>query len=76
VNLIPYNPGRKDPFDRPTEEEIDRFVARLLPVAPAVTVRRSRGVDIDAACGQLWNASLDEKKKPVKGAAVFSRGGD
>jgi 23S rRNA (adenine2503-C2)-methyltransferase len=76
VNLIPYNPGRRDPFERPAEDEIDRFVARLLPVAPAVTVRRSRGVDIDAACGQLWNISLDEKKKPVKGAAVFSRGGE
>ena len=76
LNLIPYNPGRIDPFARPTEAEIDRFVARLLPLAPAVTVRRSRGVDIDAACGQLWNASLDQKKKPVKGSASVSRGGD
>ena len=76
LNLIPYNPGRVDPFARPSEEEIDRFVARLLPVAPAVTVRRSRGVDIDAACGQLWNASLNEKKKPVKGTASISRGGE
>jgi 23S rRNA (adenine2503-C2)-methyltransferase len=76
LNLIPYNPGRVDPFQRPTEDEIDRFVSRLLPVAPAVTVRRSRGVDIDAACGQLWNASLQEKKRPVKETASFSRGGD
>jgi 23S rRNA (adenine2503-C2)-methyltransferase len=76
VNLIPYNPGRIDPFPRPSEEQIDRFVSRLLPVAPAVTVRRSRGIDIDAACGQLWNASLNEKKKPVKGTASFSRGGE
>jgi 23S rRNA (adenine2503-C2)-methyltransferase len=76
LNLIPYNPGRVDPFARPTEDQIDRFVSRLLPVAPAVTVRRSRGVDIDAACGQLWNASLNEKKKPVKGTASSSRGGD
>jgi 23S rRNA (adenine2503-C2)-methyltransferase len=74
LNLIPYNPGRKDPFERPTEEMIDRFASRLLPVSPAVTVRRSRGVDIDAACGQLWIASQEEKKKPVKGAAMFSRG--
>jgi 23S rRNA (adenine2503-C2)-methyltransferase len=69
LNLIPYNPGRKDPFPCPDEAAIDRFAARLLPVAPAVTVRRSRGVDIDAACGQLWNLSLAEKRKPVKGAA-------
>jgi 23S rRNA (adenine2503-C2)-methyltransferase len=76
LNLIPYNPGRIDPFQRPEEDAIDRFVMRLLPVAPAVTVRRSRGVDIDAACGQLWNASLNEKKKPVKGTASISRGGE
>ena len=69
LNLIPYNPGRHDPFQRPTEADIDRFVKRLLPVAPAVTVRRSRGVDIDAACGQLWNQYLMQKKKPAKGAA-------
>lgn len=74
VNLIPYNPGRHDPFPRPAETGIDRFVARLLPVAPAVTVRRSRGIDIDAACGQLWNSSLEQeesgaKKRPVEGVA-------
>jgi 23S rRNA (adenine2503-C2)-methyltransferase len=76
VNLIPYNPGRKDPFRRPTEAEIDRFVSRLLPVAPTVTVRRSRGVDIDAACGQLWTLSLASPRSrapksegPAKGVA-------
>lgn len=69
VNLIPYNPGRVDPFRRPDEAAIDRFASRLLPVAPAVTVRRSRGVDIDAACGQLWNLSLSGKSGPAEGAA-------
>ncbi len=54
VNLIPYNPGRHDPFESISEEEIDRFVRILQPLVPAVTVRRSRGADIDAACGQLW----------------------
>ncbi len=77
VNLIPYNPGRLDPFPRPTEAEIDRFVSRLNPVAPAVTVRRSRGVDIDAACGQLWNLSLNQKeKRPADGGCLTSRGGE
>jgi 23S rRNA (adenine2503-C2)-methyltransferase len=69
LNLIPYNPGRQSPYERPSEDDIDRFVTRLLPTAPAVTVRRSRGVDIDAACGQLWNEYLMQKKKPAKGAA-------
>lgn len=69
INLIPYNPGRHSPYQRPSEDDIDRFITRLLPVAPTVTVRRSRGVDIDAACGQLWNEYLMQKKKPAKGAA-------
>ena len=59
LNLIPYNPGRDAEFDRMDESDIDRFVSILLPVAPAVTVRRSRGVDIDAACGQLWTQNME-----------------
>jgi 23S rRNA (adenine2503-C2)-methyltransferase len=70
VNLIPYNPGRHDPFEPIGEDEIDRFVGILLPLAPAVTVRRSRGVDIDAACGQLWTRSAgQEREEPVEGTA-------
>jgi 23S rRNA (adenine2503-C2)-methyltransferase len=69
LNLIPYNPGRHSEYERPSEDDIDRFVARLLPTAPTVTVRRSRGVDIDAACGQLWNEYLMQKRRPAKGAA-------
>lgn len=68
VNLIPYNPGRTGGFRRATEREIQRFVKKLLPLAPAVTIRRSRGADIDAACGQLWTQSLADKKIPVEGA--------
>ncbi len=64
INLIPYNPGRDIHFPGITEEAIDRFVQALLPVAPAVTVRRSRGADIDAACGQLWTQGLRGKKHP------------
>jgi 23S rRNA (adenine2503-C2)-methyltransferase len=53
INLIPFNEWDGAPFARPTEARIDRFVKILLPRAPAVTVRRSQGTDIDAACGQL-----------------------
>lgn len=62
LNLIPYNPGRDATYETLSEAELQRFVRRVLPHAPAVTVRRSRGVDIDAACGQLWTQSLQEKK--------------
>jgi 23S rRNA (adenine2503-C2)-methyltransferase len=73
LNLIPYNParrsGRDDPFAPIGEHEIERFVRALLPAAPTVTVRRSRGTDIDAACGQLWTRDLGVRAKPVEGTA-------
>ena len=61
INLIPYNPGRTGTFRPVSEREIQQFVKKLLPLAPAVTIRRSRGNDIDAACGQLWTKSLGRK---------------
>jgi 23S rRNA (adenine2503-C2)-methyltransferase len=65
LNLIPFNPGRSGEFERITEREIQRFVKRLLPVAPALMVRRSRGSDIAAACGQLWTQSLDDGRSRI-----------
>jgi 23S rRNA (adenine2503-C2)-methyltransferase len=53
INLIPFNEWEGCPLRRPSESRIERFVRILLPRAPAVTVRRSQGTDIDAACGQL-----------------------
>ena len=67
VNLIPYNPGRTGGFQSVSEKDLQRFVRILLPLAPAVTIRRSRGADIDAACGQLWTQSLG-RKNPAGGA--------
>jgi 23S rRNA (adenine2503-C2)-methyltransferase len=66
INLIPYNPGRTGGFEPVGERRLERFVKLLLPVAPAVTVRRSRGADIDAACGQLWTQSLGKKKPAAR----------
>lgn len=66
INLIPFNAATE--FETVNEEEIDRFIKVLLPYAPAVTVRRSKGADIQAACGQLWTEALGKKKKvPAKG---------
>jgi 23S rRNA (adenine2503-C2)-methyltransferase len=53
INLIPFNEWSGSGFSRPPEERLQRFIGRLLPRAPAVTIRRSQGGDIDAACGQL-----------------------
>jgi 23S rRNA (adenine2503-C2)-methyltransferase len=53
INLIPFNAWEGSPYGPPAEADLERFVEILLPTAPAVTVRRSQGNDIDAACGQL-----------------------
>lgn len=53
INLIPYNPVRGCPYEKPDEETLMRFRDILYPRTPAVTLRRSKGEDIQAACGQL-----------------------
>jgi 23S rRNA (adenine2503-C2)-methyltransferase len=53
VNLIPLNPAAGIPFERPSDETIDRFAAILAERGLTVSVRKSRGRDIRAACGQL-----------------------
>jgi len=53
INLIPYNPIRNCPFKKPDEETLLKFRDILYPRAPAVTLRKSKGEDIQAACGQL-----------------------
>ncbi len=53
VNLIPWNPVSSLPFERPEDSAIDRFVDILLEGHIKVSVRRRKGADIDAACGQL-----------------------
>ncbi len=53
VNLIPLNAAAGIPFERPSDEAIDRFAATLAGRGIPVSVRKSRGRDIRAACGQL-----------------------
>ena len=55
VNIIEYNPIDNAPFRKSTEHRIDDFARYLRDRGVMVTVRRSRGKDIDAACGQLAN---------------------
>lgn len=55
VNIIEYNPIDGAPFLKSAEHRIDDFAAHLRREGVMVTVRRSRGKDIDAACGQLAN---------------------
>jgi 23S rRNA (adenine2503-C2)-methyltransferase len=53
VNLIPFNAIKGLPFDAPGRERVDAFRSVLEGARMAVTVRRARGRDIRAACGQL-----------------------
>jgi 23S rRNA (adenine2503-C2)-methyltransferase len=53
INLIPYNPVPGLEWKRPDRRAVETFAHRLLPRAPAVTVRRTLGGEIWAACGQL-----------------------
>lgn len=53
VNLIAYNPRCRSPFDPPSREDVQRFHQMLLDQNIFVRLRRSKGADIQAACGQL-----------------------
>jgi 23S rRNA (adenine2503-C2)-methyltransferase len=53
VNLIPLNPAAGIPFERPSDDRVDRFAQILADRHVTVSVRKSRGRDIRAACGQL-----------------------
>jgi 23S rRNA (adenine2503-C2)-methyltransferase len=53
VNLIPLNAAPGIPFERPSDESVDRFAKVLADAGLLVSVRKSRGRDIRAACGQL-----------------------
>ena len=55
VNLIEYNPIDDDNFRQASTKAVDMYVSTLERNKIVVTVRRSRGKDIDAACGQLAN---------------------
>lgn len=55
VNIIEYNSIGLGDFEKADEDDIDKFAQYLRSQKVMVTVRRSRGKDIDAACGQLAN---------------------
>ena len=59
VNLIPYNPIEEEAFQRPAPGQVEAFAATLKRRGVAVSVRASRGLDQDAACGQLRRQRQD-----------------
>ncbi|NUY81702.1 23S rRNA (adenine(2503)-C(2))-methyltransferase RlmN [Flavobacterium sp. MAH-1] len=59
VNLIEYNPIDDGEFQQASEESINAYISALEKADIVVKVRRSRGKDIDAACGQLANKDAE-----------------
>ncbi len=60
INLIVYNPVKGIPYRRPGDRVVESFRDYLYPRTPAVTVRKSKGVDIAAACGQLAGSRIKQ----------------
>jgi len=69
VNLIPLNAAPGIPFERPSDAAIDRFAKVLAERGVTVSVRKSRGRDIRAACGQLIVEG--QRKSPAQQLAVL-----
>ncbi|WP_293937083.1 23S rRNA (adenine(2503)-C(2))-methyltransferase RlmN [Iodobacter sp.] len=65
-NLIPFNPFPNAGFKRSTREAILRFRDILINAGYVATVRKTRGDDIDAACGQLAGQVLDKTRRVEK----------
>ncbi|HVF97689.1 MAG TPA: 23S rRNA (adenine(2503)-C(2))-methyltransferase RlmN [Flavisolibacter sp.] len=72
VNIIEYNPIDFAKFEKPSEQRTNEFMAYLEKHKVNARLRRSRGKDIDAACGQLANKNLTHNNKPSSPAAKHS----
>ena len=66
VNLIPFNPFPGTRFERSSPDDIVRFQRILNDASVIAMVRRTRGDDIDAACGQLKGRVLDRTKRQAE----------
>lgn len=62
-NLIPFNPFPGSPYKRSQATRIRRFAEILIEAGVVTTTRKTRGDDIDAACGQLAGQVLDKTRR-------------
>ncbi|PRI43891.1 bifunctional tRNA (adenosine(37)-C2)-methyltransferase TrmG/ribosomal RNA large subunit methyltransferase RlmN [Haemophilus influenzae] len=63
INLIPWNPFPEAPYAKSSNTRIDRFQKILMEYGFTVIIRKTRGDDIDAACGQLAGDVIDRTKR-------------
>jgi len=66
LNLIPFNPFPNSGYERPSEERILAFKEIIVHGGIVTTVRRTRGDEIDAACGQLVGQVADKTRRSQK----------
>ena len=66
VNVIPYNPGNAPLTRAPSEEEVARFIELLRSEGLIVRRRATKGRSVMAACGQLGNAELRERRRQLR----------
>ncbi len=66
VNLIPFNPFPGARFERSSDDDIRAFQTVLNDAGVITTVRRTRGDDIDAACGQLKGQVMDRTRRQAE----------
>jgi 23S rRNA (adenine2503-C2)-methyltransferase len=79
INLIPFNPFDQSGYHRPSGNAVSRFWQVLVDAGYIVTVRTTRGDDIDAACGQLVGQVVDrtrrsERHKAASNSQIISVG--
>jgi 23S rRNA (adenine2503-C2)-methyltransferase len=65
INLIPFNPFPGNDYTKPSNSRVDRFSKVLMEYNYTVIVRKTRGDDIDAACGQLVGDVIDRTKRTM-----------
>ena len=63
INLIPWNPFPEAPYGKSSNSRVDRFQKTLMEYGFTVIIRKTRGDDIDAACGQLAGDVIDRTKR-------------
>jgi 23S rRNA (adenine2503-C2)-methyltransferase len=66
INLIPFNPFPMSAYRRSSREAIRDFAQTLNAAGIVTTVRKTRGDDIDAACGQLAGQVIDRTRRAIK----------
>jgi 23S rRNA (adenine2503-C2)-methyltransferase len=66
INLIPFNPFTGTQYERSDEAVIRDFQTILLDAGVLTMVRRTRGDDIDAACGQLKGQVMDRTRRQAE----------